>query len=207
MKALRNLITTATTGLLLTALALSFNACTEDAPLSSEQQTINPQKELKILTFGNPNSSLAKKVAVTEKVSKRRGGRLSLKHKYLTEDGGKVVVKMSLDVLPGALSKDKELKMEIDDAQFLGNFDVVFSEHGTVFNTPAILNIEVKIWNVDPESLDLDNLDIYYDNQEAGQWELMPRDEIDIEIRGNNILIRVINAKLPHFSRYALGGE
>ena len=35
MKALRNLIATTTTGLLLTALALSFNACTEQSPFQS----------------------------------------------------------------------------------------------------------------------------------------------------------------------------
>ena len=70
MKTLRNLITTATTGLLLTGLALNFNACTEGSPLQSGENEAGvsnialakgkskyPEYISKTFTFqGNPGS-------------------------------------------------------------------------------------------------------------------------------------------------------
>jgi len=69
------------------------------------------------------------------------------------------------------------------------------------------LNIEIKIEDIDPSSLNLDNLDIYYDNPATGEWELMPRDAINIDIDDDEIEIKVVNARIPHFSRYAIGAE
>lgn len=162
---------------------------------------------LSILDFGKTNLSLKKIVKKSKWFTKKEGGTLKLEHEYDLEEGGEVEVKISLRVLPGALSEDKELQLEIDDEQFLGNFDVVFSQHGTVFSRPAILNIEIEIEDIDPSSLNLDNLDIYYDNPATGQWELMPRDAINIDIDDDEIKIEVVNARIPHFSRYAIGAE
>jgi len=49
------------------------------------------------------------------------------------------------------------------------------------------------------------DVDIFYDNQENGQWEPMQRDDVLIDVDAGSV--KVVNARLPHFSRYAIGAE
>ena len=205
MKKLRNIISTLTTAALLTSVAVNFDACSKNATVLAPKE-VETIPALTILDFGKTNLSLKKKVKTSKQCTKEGGGTLHLEYEYELEEG-QVGVEIALQVLPGALSEDKALQLEIDDEQFLGNFDVVFFQHGTVFSRPAILNIVIEIDDIDPSSLNLDNLDIYYDNPATGQWELMPRDAINIDIDDDEIEIEVVNARIPHFSRYAIGAE
>ncbi len=109
-------------------------------------------------------------------------------------------VSASLRVLAGAVTEDAELTMTMDDEVVLANLEVVFGPHGTQFDPPAILNIEASgldLFDVDPASIN-----VYYDNPETGQWEVMPSDSVIVH--QNEGYVRVIRARLPHFSRYAL---
>jgi len=205
VKKIRNWVASLTNTALITGLALNFNACSKNEALLGHKE-VETIPSLSLLDFGKTNLSLKKKVKTSKLCTKKKGGKLYLEYEYNLEEG-EVEVAISLRVLPGALSEDKELQLEIDDEHFLGNFDVIFSQHGTVFSQPAILNIEIKIEDIDPSSLNLDNLDIYYDNPATGEWELMPRDAINIDIDDDEIEIKVVNARIPHFSRYAIGAE
>jgi len=110
---------------------------------------------------------------------------------------------VSLDILPGAVDADVEIEVNLETTELVGGVAMTFSPHGTVFNTPAILNIEAH--GVDFTGVDPNAIDIFYDNQETGQWEPMPRDQIIVDVISG--IIRVINAQLPHFSRYALAAD
>ena len=110
---------------------------------------------------------------------------------------------VSLQILPGALSADVEISLSLDTNEIIGGCAVTFEPHGTTFSQPAILNIEAH--GVDFTGVDPNSVDIYYDNQETGQWELMQRDDVIIDVNAGTI--QVINALLPHFSRYAIGAE
>ncbi len=110
---------------------------------------------------------------------------------------------MTLRILPKTISDDVEVSISLDDQQFIGNMDVVFQPHGITFSQPAILNIAAS--GLDLTGMNPNAIDIYYDNTETGQWEKMEREAILVNIVDGAIV--VVNALLPHFSRYAIGAE
>jgi hypothetical protein len=113
-----------------------------------------------------------------------------------------VYANISLQILPGAISQDEDMSLEMETTELSGGVAVTFGPHGTIFSVPAILNIEAH--GVDFTGIDPNSVDVYYDNQETGQWELMARDDVIVD--SVNGTVQVINAQLPHFSRYAIGG-
>ncbi|GAB4364829.1 MAG: hypothetical protein Kow0042_03670 [Calditrichia bacterium] len=108
---------------------------------------------------------------------------------------------VSLSVLPGTISEDAELSLELETTQLSGGVSVTFQPHGTTFSQPAILNLSAH--GVDFSSVDPTEIDIFYVNQETGQWEPMQRDSLLIDVNAGTL--QVVNARLPHFSRYAVG--
>ncbi len=110
---------------------------------------------------------------------------------------------VSLQFGPGAINQDIEMSLSIETTELLGGVAITFSPHGTNFNNPAILNIEAH--GVDLTGLDSNSIDVYYDNQNSGQWQKMQRDDVIVDVNAGTI--QVINARLPHFSRYAIGAE
>ncbi len=110
---------------------------------------------------------------------------------------------VSLQILPGSMSNDAEIGLNLETTELQGGVAVTFQPHGTVFSTPAILNITAH--GVDFAGVDPNSVDIYYDNPETGLWEPMQRDQLIVDIISGTV--QVINAQLPHFSRYALGAE
>jgi outer membrane protein assembly factor BamB len=109
---------------------------------------------------------------------------------------------VTLNILPETISEDAEVSLEIETTELSGGVAITFEPHGVSFSSPAILNIEahgVDFTGVDPESVD-----VYYDNPDTGEWEPMQRD--DVLVNAGLGTVKVINAKLPHFSRYAIGG-
>ncbi len=97
------------------------------------------------------------------------------------------------------ISQDAELVLSLDDQILLGNVDVTFTPHGITFSSPALLNIEAS-------GLDLANIPskigCYYDNPDTGQWEKMETG--DVIIKQDEGYIKIIDAQIPHFSRYAV---
>ncbi len=201
MTTIKKLTSALTTAALLTGLALNFNACSEQSPVSSETaNNLTVKKELNILKLGISPNSLKKVTEVSKWITVQNGGQLSLYH-----ENGDLGVEVELTILPGTISQDAEVKLTVDDENFMGNVDVVFSPHGVTFSQPAVLNMYAE--GLDFSGYNLDDIDLYYDNQETGEWELMERDDFYIEQDAEGGEIRVTNGKLPHFSRYAIGAE
>jgi hypothetical protein len=84
----------------------------------------------------------------------------------------------------------------------MGEADLVFGPHGTRFSLPALLTIECK--NFDLSGINPGDLKFYYVN-ENGQWQEHPAHEIFVDVQWGTI--RVVDAQIPHFSRYAIGME
>ena len=116
---------------------------------------------------------------------------------------GTAEVVASLNILPGALNEDKDISISVDDEQILGDVYLTFGPHGTVFNTPALLNIEAH--GLDLSGFDPSTIQVYYDNTDTGNWELMQSSHIIVN--QNEGYIKVVDAQLPHFSRYAIGAD
>ena len=110
---------------------------------------------------------------------------------------------ISLEILPGSIDQDKDISLNMETTELSGGVAVIFEPHGTVFNPSALLNLTA--YGVDFSGIDPAAVDIYYDNPETGQWELMPRESITVNAATG--YLQVVNAQLPHFSRYAIGLE
>ncbi len=203
MKSLKKIISTLTSAALLAGLAIHFNACTEKSPMSSQDNQAAETQGLKILKIGDGVTRLNKIVTASQYVTQKGGGELIIDYKGYEHNNGNVNVKMTLKVFNGSISQDAELMMSLDDQGLLGNVDVTFSPHGITFSRPARLDIEAK--NLDLSGVNPDDINIYYDNPETGQWEVMQ--SYAVIVNEANGYVKVIDAKLPHFSRYAIGAE
>ncbi len=78
MKNLKNILKSLTATALLTGLAMNFNACSEQSPMSSETESVTVEQGLKILSFGNTTKSLKKTYQKSKFISKDDGGRIEL---------------------------------------------------------------------------------------------------------------------------------
>ena len=68
---------------------------------------------------------------------------------------------------------------------------------------PEYLNpITIQNYFKPVQNANLETLDIYYDNPETGRWEKVRRKKVIVD---KDIgLVKIVNARLPHFSRYAV---
>ena len=164
--------------------------------LNTTRSVLSSKRELKILKFGSGTVSLKKVVSVSQWVTKQDGGELILDYNGSDHDNGDAKVTISLTVSPKAISSDANLILSLDD-QYL---DIAFNPHGITFSDPALLNIEAQ--NLDLSGIDPDQINIHYDNPDTGQWEVVP--SYDIIVDAEERYLRVVDAQLPHFSRYAI---
>lgn len=177
--------------------ALVFVGCNTSAPVSSlgSREPGGPAtRPLQFIPFAKKPGQLHKIYIVTDYVTYAEGGKLKLDY------DGDYEFEAELEVPIQSISEDAELSIQIDDESFVLNFDVTFQPHGITFSKPALLTLKadgLDLTNVDPASVKL-----YYDNPETGVWEEMEVESVTVdEVKGK---VTVKNAKLPHFSRYAL---
>jgi len=216
MKKSRNFISSLTTAALVTGLALTFNACTENSPLNVEANLPSSENELHFISLGQESPSLNKKgkkdkkgkkgkdakvlVEVTEFVTYKDGGELIIDYKGDEHRGGDESVKTTFKVFSETISQDAGLVLSMTDALLSGEVDVSFQPHGITFSEPALLNIEAK--NIDLSGVKTKNIGIFYVNEETGKWEEMQT--YDIIVKKKEGYLKIIDAEIPHFSRYAV---
>ena len=147
----------------------------------------------------NTNITQYKISSTSKVVSRDTEALLQTNFNYDTFDKNEVRVNVSLNVPAGALSKEKELSMNIED-MITGKYAVLqFGPHGTEFNTPVLLNFAA-------EGLNLSNWDrssspkLMYYNPDSNMWEKMNSEEIRVNYEKGSITC--INGELPHFSRF-----
>ncbi len=190
------------------ALLALFVACESNLPVENIEQPRQAVKEpadtktipydqLKVMDFGT--KVLEKTTIVYQWIYKSFGGEIINQH--FGNDG--LYVYNSLYIYPHSIPNSMWLGVQINDSDFQGAVDVQYGPHGLVFSQPAVMNLFAA--GLDLSNLNPDNIDIYYDNTEEGYWEEMPCDAVIVDVAAGTI--QVINARIPHFSRYAIGTE
>lgn len=117
---------------------------------------------------------------------------------------GQIGVKIKFEVMPASITEDLEITISTDDEELAGNIFLTFGPHGTDFNPPAILDIEVSGLDLSGWSADKNHgINIFYINE--GDWEVMKSEKITV--KKNEGYLKIKGAELPHFSRYAIGAE
>ena len=184
MRKFRKSIATLSAAALFVGLALNFNACTQQSPLTpglSETQSSG----FKILKVKNP--SLKKEFE---------------RSRWIGPFGGTIVLGTpghgisKLSVPFGALSTWIQINFWWESTGFLEG-GAEFSPHGTTFNLPV--RVELSYKGADLTGVNEDNLEIRYYNETTGQWELISNQVDKVK--------KVVIGYTDHFSRYAIGAE
>ncbi|MCH8954836.1 hypothetical protein IIA28_05880 [candidate division KSB1 bacterium] len=220
MKAIKKLSKLAVAGVLMTAFALNFNACTDQSPLSSTDESPFARDNVQLIDLGDAFASLSKgELKVSAVVTPEDGGQLVLikgkafkeQQKDFKESGEIEIVDedsldivgfgkkagfiISLTVLPHSVKDTTELSLRMDKK----SFDMEFGPPGTVFANPALLNIIAV--NLKLKKVNLETLGIYYDNPETGQWQKIASENVVVDKEHG--FLRIRNTQITHFSRYA----
>ena len=190
------------TGILFAGILLNFAGCSRDTlstANSIEQESKQTRKHINLISWRDGKRALLKSFNTSQYINKADGGTLSISADANDGTTNNAEISVDLTILPGAIDISKELSMTFDDTDIA----LTFGPHGTTFSPSALLNLTatgLDLTGVNPESVEL-----YYENTNTGLWELMPRE--DIVVIPDQGYIRVVNAELPHFSRYALSNE
>jgi len=174
--------------------------CSRNPKGINEPENTSSITELNILSLTDKPRSLKKVIKVDQWVTKKDGGELIIDYKGYEHDNGDVEAKITLKIFSGSISEDVKMSLILDDQLLLVNTAVEFSPHGVVFFEPALLNIEVK--HIDLSDSNPNAIDIYYDNRDDDDWEVT--DSKEIIVKTDEGYVKVIDAEIHHFSRYAV---
>ena len=143
---------------------------------------------------------------VTELISAEQGGQLLLDWEIKDEDGVTgSKVKAEIKIFPGALDEDTEIAIGLLNPAYAMVFvDLEFGEHGTQFQIPAELTLDLEGLDLPAYSND-DLLNLYWYDPLSDAWFPVPRDEDKFEVKLEKGTIQGI-WYLSHFSRYSLSG-
>jgi len=187
--------------------SLAFMGCEQSSPLAANglsEPTASPKNELKFITWGDKSQSLNKVIEKTGWFSKSWGGLLMLNSNYSFWGSNVDTTQPSISVTfyakPGSVSESIELSMSMDNQIIGGNIDMKFGPSGTVFTPAAYLSITAE--NIDLTGVDPATVNIFYVNEQTGEWEPIPSESITVDVAIGKIVVK--NARIPHFSRYAL---
>ena len=176
MKNFKNTIATLTAAVLLTGLALNFNACTEQSPLSPEPS----EGGFEILQVRHPRLM---KAFQQSKWIDGAGGTISVGDKKHGES--KIVIPEA------AVGQGVLITFSWESTDLLV---ANFSPHGMTFDKPV--RVELSYKDADLTGVNEDSLKIYYNNENTGVWELVG-EQVD---KTKKVVVGHTN----HFSRYAL---
>ncbi len=175
MKRFKKLISSLTL-VLLTGLALNFNGCMDQSPLSPAPS----ESGFKILKVKHQRLL---KAFQQSKLIDGNGGTLSA--------GDKKHGISKLVIPANAVGGEVLITFSWESTDLL---EAQFSPHGITFDEPVRLELSYK--DADLTGVNEDGLKIYYYNENTGVWELVG-DQVD---KTKKVVVGYIN----HFSRYAV---
>ena len=138
------------------------------------------------------NMSVEAEFDVSELVSGSAGGTLSLHTSYSGGINGLVTIDADLVFSPGAFSGDKLITLHVNDEYCESTFGP-----SSVFDVPAVYNIRytgLDLSGVDPSSV------VFIYDSEDGTTEVIENEGISVDVSTGTL--EVLNAQLPHFSRF-----
>ncbi|MBN2009448.1 hypothetical protein JW960_08900, partial [candidate division KSB1 bacterium] len=176
-----------------------LNGCADKssvAPTETAIQANTSSQNINFIAFGPSDSQSLEKVSYNwQYINKYWGGTLHIHHMF---DNSNAEAVIDLKIKANTIDYSKWVGMTFDDQNQVGYTDIVFSPHGTQFSSPALLTIELK--NVNLSGIDPNKVRLYYVD-ESGNWVEHPTHEIYVDATWG--VIRVVDAQIPHFSRYA----
>ncbi len=166
--------------------------CEQQSPVDPFEEASDRLQFVELEKGGVP---FTKMVTETDTVSPDDGGMIDLEYLRGVAQG----VRMTFQVLPNSIPDSSAITLGLDTKIIGSSVDMTFGPSGTKFDPYALLNIETKGLNLN--NVNVETLAFYYVDSNDELVE-MPCDDIQVDVRAG--VIKVINAKVPHFSRYAI---
>ncbi len=179
-------------------LTIGLFSCGDVVDFSNPVSDQNPNGmrwiSLPLLEVQTPDGIYFEKVfyTVTKAINGKIGGELELKNSYKGGPLRNVKFEARLTFEENCFDGVRQISMSIQPEYG----SAVFEPHGE-FNKPAIYN--VKFEGLDLKGVDPQNIRFVY-MAEDGTYEYIAVDKIKVDV--NKGLLQVINAQLPHFSRF-----
>jgi len=138
----------------LLSLLLSY-ACKEETSLIAPGKTSVSSEEPNWISLPLSANRLQKTFMVTQKITKRRGGTISLKKAYVGGPHGKVKVSVKMEFPPKSIDHDEKFTLTIDDETGMMSISPEMT-----FNKAVSLTI--KLEGIDLSGLDEDQIGFVY---------------------------------------------
>ncbi len=194
MKTIKKLSKLAATGAVMTAMAVNFNACTNDSPFSPA----NEKQNLNFLDLGTKSMSLNKDgFSTTKFITQKDGGEIVLNHEGSGSDPLKMELKIKVD--KQGVSQDADLMVTFDDLKY---FVFTFTSLSSNVSMQKDSEMLIKVDNADLSGMTTEKIDIYFEDPETGSWSKLPRKET--RVTNSYGKVEIIEIKLPGFGRFAL---
>lgn len=186
MKKIKSFIASLTTAVLLTGLAINFNACTEQSPLASVEDEAQDSVSLAKHRSYPQSASLT---LSTKGNGSYKGGKINVPggSSFHVRNGAFIPPKRTLE---GA---DVTLTMFAERSEYNYNEIIfTFKPSGSQFNPSA------EVW-LDWNDLGSPNATLYYIDENDNY---IPQEPDDVDLQGKRLKLSI-----DHFSRYAIGAE
>lgn len=173
-------------------LALFYSGCSDlNTNTNPVNSTVSSKTVIKLPIKSGIN--IESVFSASQLISGNNGGTVQLHNSYISGNT-QVTIDAVLSIPVGAFNGSKNISMQIgDDAA------IDFSP-SSVFNIPLVLNL--KITGVDLSGVNPSDINFYYFSQDGS---VTPVQNDGITITPQTGTLEIINAKLPHFSRYGWG--
>ena len=179
------------------SLTIGIIGCTKDAPLASSNNSNHNSKEIQLISWNTPTSLFKKIHSSSEWVSQENGGELIIQiNDSLTNN---ILGKAKLTIDSASIDQDKMITMEMDDEVL----DFYFGPSGTQFSPEARFSFWMT--GLDLSGIDPATINLFYFDHGTGNWEAVPSDYVYVNSWYG--YVKITNARLSHFSRYAIGAE
>ena len=187
MKKIKSFIASLTTAVLLTGLALNFNACTEQSPLASVEDDI--QDSVSLAKKSSYPQSASFKFRYRNNINGYESGNVNVpggSNLHINEG--------SLTPPPGTPFKEKVyITMLVEKDEVKNELIFTFGPSGSQFSPAAKVTFD---WT----DLGLESAPNLYYIDENGNY--IPQAPDNVDVQGRHITLSV-----DHFSRYAIGAE
>jgi hypothetical protein len=176
-------------------LLLSFVGCMQESNITEPINNIEKtQSKTIIMLPAKADINVEDVFTTSQNVSGTAGGQLHLTRSYLGTNGNLVTVDCKLTVPANnyAFSNDRNITMQVGSEAGVDFFPSM------TFSQPVILNYTIT--GVDLSGVNPDDVNFYYVDTNGN---LAPTVNDGVTVDLNSGTLNVVNAQLPHFSRWA----
>ncbi len=172
---------------------LLFFGCDENADLTSPVDNLKSEKANWISLPQMEGMHIENSFTVSKRINGAQGGFLSMYESYSGGPFGTVIIDAELKFEQGAYPGNKLISMTNDDFECSASFEPSFSKFNRIV-TYSITYTGIDLSNIDPINVKFAYI------ATNGNLEYAQHEGINVDVSTGTI--QIINALIPHFSRY-----